>query len=349
MTFKVAIAGATGYTGGELLRLLHNHPKVEVVCVTSEQSVGEPLANRLPSLKGFYDLTLEAFDPKKIAEKSDLVFLALSHTKAMGPAKLFLDAGKKVIDLSADYRLRSPSLYETWYHAPHTEPELLKEAAYGLTEIYRSEIAGSRLIANPGCYPTGALLLLHPFLKGGCVDPSREIIIDSKSGVSGAGRSPSAKSHFTEVHEGLAAYNVGIHRHLPEIEQEIWRQEKRQVDGPERTILFTPYLLPVNRGILTTIYLPLTEPFDQKRLESFLDLYRGEPFLRMVDGPPNLAHVRGSNFCDIAVFATPSGRTAILMSAIDNLVKGASGQAIQNMNVMMGWDERLGLTSPGLF
>lgn len=344
MTLKVAIAGATGYTGGELLRLLSQHPHVEVVSATSEQSAGEPLVHRLPSLKGYYNLKLESFDPKKIAEKADLVFLALSHTKAMEPARQLIDLGKKVIDLSADFRLRSVPLYERWYQLPHSRPELLKEAVYGLTEIYRSEIAKSRLIANPGCYPTGALLLLSPFLKAGCIDPSREIIIDSKSGVSGAGRTPSAKAHFTEVNEGMLAYNVGVHRHLPEIEQEI-----RRIGKQKMTALFTPYLLPVNRGILTTIYLPLKEKFTQKKIDSVLDLYRGEPFIRRFNDAPNLNQVRGSNFCDIGAFATPSGRTAILMSAIDNLVKGASGQAIQNMNVMMGWDERLGLMSPGIF
>lgn len=344
MTLNVAIAGATGYTGGELLRLLFLHPNVEVVSVTSEQSAGEPLIKRLPSLKGYYNLKLEQFDPKKIAEKADLVFLCLSHTKAMEPVRQLLDLGKKVIDLSADYRLRSASLYESWYQTPHTHPELLKEGVYGLTEVYRDEIARSNFIANPGCYPTGALLLLSPFLKAGCIDASREIIIDSKSGISGAGRAPSAKTHFTEVNEGMVAYNIGVHRHLPEIEQEI-----RRIGGKKRSVLFTPYLLPVNRGILTTIYLPLNGKFTQKKLESVLDVYRGEPFIRRADGAPNLAHIRGSNFCDLAVFATPGGRTAILMSAIDNLVKGAAGQAIQNMNVMMGWDDRLGLISPGLF
>lgn len=345
MTLKVAIAGATGYTGGELLRLLSQHPHIEVVGVTSEQSAREPLVNRLPSLKGYYNLMLESFDTKKIAEKADLVFLALSHTKAMEPARQLIDLGKRVIDLSADFRLRSASVYESWYKLPHTRPELLKEAVYGLTELYRDKIAQSRLVANPGCYPTGALLLLYPFLKAGCVDASREIIIDSKSGISGAGRTPSAKAHFTEVNEGLVAYNIGVHRHLPEIEQEI-----RRIGRQKMTALFTPYLLPVNRGILTTIYLPLKGKFTQKKIDSILDIvYQGEPFIRKFNGAPNLNQIRGSNFCDIAAFATPSGRTAILMSAIDNLVKGASGQAIQNMNVMMGWDERLGLTSPGLF
>lgn len=341
---KIAIAGATGYTGGELLRLLSQHPHVEVVCVTSEQSSGEPLTNRLPFLKGRYDLILESFNPEKVAAQADLIFVALSHTQSMEPVRRLIDAGKKVIDLSADYRLRSPSLYEKWYQTPHLQPDLLKRGIYGLTEVYRKKIVESDLVANPGCYPTGALLPIYPFLKEGVVDESREIIIDAKSGVSGAGRSPSAKTHFTEVHEGMAAYSVGVHRHLPEIEQELFR-----IGGKRTKALFTPYLLPINRGILTTVYLPLNRTLSQKKIESFLEIYRGEPFIRRVEGSPNLAHVRGSNFCDIGVFATPGGRTAILISAIDNLVKGAAGQAIQNMNVMLGWDERLGLSAPGLF
>ena len=176
------------------------------------------------------------------------------------------------------------------------------------------------------------------------IDSTREVIIDAKSGVSGAGRTPTAKTHFAEVNEGMTAYNVGVHRHLPEIEQEIARGAGKKIK-----VIFTPYLLPVNRGILTTIYLPLNRVLSQKKLESILDFYQGEPFIRKVDGAPNLAYVRGSNFCDIGVFAASSGRTAILISAIDNLVKGAAGQAIQNMNVMMGWDERLGLSAPGFF
>jgi N-acetyl-gamma-glutamyl-phosphate reductase len=288
---------------------------------------------------------LEPFDPDKVAEKADLIFIALAHTQAMGPARRLITLGKKVIDLSADYRLRSPEVYEKWYKTRHAYPALLKKGVYGLPEVYRAEIAKSALVANPGCYPTGALLPLYPFLKEGCVDATREMIIDAKSGVSGAGRTPTAKTHFTEANEAMEAYNVGVHRHLPEMEQEVAR-----FGGKKAKILFTPYLLPVNRGILTTIYLPLRRSMTQKRIESILDdYYQTEPFIRKVDGSPNLAHVRGANFCDIGAFATPSGRTAILISAIDNLVKGASGQAIQNMNIMMGWDERLGLSAPGFF
>ncbi len=345
---NVAVAGATGYAGGELLRLLTRHPKIEVTCVTSEQSANCPLVSRLPFLRGYYDLTLESFDVDTVSEKADIVFLALSHTQAMTPARHLVDAGKKVIDLSADFRLQSARVYRKWYKTAHLQTALLKKAVYGLTEIYREKIAGSSLVANPGCYPTGALLPLYPFLKAGAVDVTREIVIDAKSGLSGAGRAPSAATHFPEVHEGFSAYQIGTHRHLPEIAQEVARMAG---DGPEQTerILFTPYLAPMNRGILTTIYLPLKEPLSQKQLDGLLDIYRAEPFVRRISTPPNPAHVRGGNFCDLAAFATPSGRCAILMSAIDNLGKGAAGQAIQNMNVMMGWDERLGLTDPGFF
>jgi N-acetyl-gamma-glutamyl-phosphate reductase len=343
---KVAIAGATGYTGAELIRLLIRHPKVEIVSVTSEQSAGEPLVSRLPFLKGLCDLTLEKLIPGQLAQKADLIFSALSHTHAIDPARKWIDAGKKVIDLSADYRLQSDGVYEKWYGTTHTEPDLLKKAVYGLPEIYRHKIAaigtGPCLIANPGCYPTGTLLPLYPFLKSGEIDTQREIIIDAKSGVSGAGRAATDKTHFPEVNEGLVAYNIGIHRHIPEIEQE--------VTPFGSTIIFTPYLLPINRGILTTIYLPLKRALSQGQLESILEeQYKGEPFIRRVNVPPNLAHIKGSNYCDIAVFATAKGNTAILISAMDNLVKGASGQAIQNMNILMGWDEQEGLRSPGFF
>lgn len=341
---RVAVVGATGYTGGELLRLMAQHPKVEVVAVTSKRSAGKPLSSRLPFLKGRVDLTLEALDIDKIAKKADLIFIALAHTQAIDPVRRFINSGKKVIDLSADYRLRSPTLYKKWYGTTHRCPSFLKKAVYGLTEVYRKKIRRCDLVANPGCYPTGALLPLYPFLREDVVDTSRELIVDAKSGVSGAGRKPSSKTHFPELNGGMAAYNIGKHRHLPEIEQELSRIGKKKMKT-----LFTPYLLPVNRGILTTIYLPLKKKLSQKKIDAILNIYQGEPFIRRGEDSPDLANVRGSNFCDIAAFATGSGRTAILISAIDNLVKGASGQAIQNMNVMMGWDESLGLGSVGLF
>ncbi|MEK7702340.1 MAG: N-acetyl-gamma-glutamyl-phosphate reductase [Nitrospirota bacterium] len=351
---RIAIAGATGYTGGELIRLLVHHPEVTVTCATSDQSVGKPLTSRLPSLKGYCDLILDPFEPGLIAEKSDIIFSALSHTKAMKPIRQWINQGKKVIDLSADYRLKSAETYEKFYHAPHQEPELLKEAVYGLSEIYRDAIQKASLIANPGCYPTGALLPIYPFFKSDVVDTTREIIIDAKSGISGAGRAPTDATHFPEVNEGLVAYNIGTHRHIPEIEQGIKAFDANISQGsyPSQGShpIFTPYLLPVSRGILTTIYLPLKQSHSQEQLENILhNRYNNEYFIRLLDHSPNLRDIRGSNFCDIAVFSTKGSKTAILISAIDNLVKGASGQAIQNMNIMMGWNEQEGLMSPPLF
>lgn len=342
---KVSIAGATGYTGAELMRLLLGHPHVEIVCVTSEQSAGEKITDRLPFLKGSCSLTLEKLDSDRLSRQSDLIFCALSHTQGIPAVRKWIDAGKTVIDLSADFRLKSAAIYEKWYGASHGESALLQKAIYGLPELYRQKIApgeGAKLIANPGCYPTGALLPLYPFLKSGEVDTTREVIIDAKSGVTGAGRAPTDNTHFPEVNEGLTAYNIGKHRHIPEIEQ--------QVSPFDAKIIFTPYLLPINRGILTTIYLPLKRSLSQGELKSILaDQYKGEPFIRLIDAPPNLNHVKGSNYCDIAVFATAAGRVAVLISAIDNLVKGASGQAIQNMNLLMGWNESEGLMGHGLY
>ncbi len=341
---KVGIIGATGYTGSELLRLLTQHPEVEVTAVTSNQSPGKALTERLPALKGHYDLALEVPDAEKISKKTDLVFIALSHTTAMPVVKQFITLNKKVIDLSADYRLKSAVQYKKWYGTAHTASGLLKKRVYGLTEIYREQIKKAALIANPGCYPTGTLLALYPFLKAGLLDTDREIIIDAKSGVSGAGRTPSTKTHFPEVNEGLLPYNIGTHRHLPEIEQEI-----TVFSGEKPKTVFTPYLLPVNRGILTTLYFPLNRRLSQKKIADVLSCYREEPFIRCLDHAPNLSAVRGTNYCDVAVFETATRKTLIIMSAIDNLVKGAAGQAIQNMNLMMGRQESLGLTQPGLF
>lgn len=341
---KIGIIGATGYTGGELLRLLAQHPEVEVTAVTSNQSVGKPLTERLPALTGLYDLKLESLNPDKIAKKTDIIFVALSHTTAMTPVKQFVDLKKKVIDLSADYRLKSPIQYKKWYGTAHTASTLLKTRVYGLTEVYREQIKKASLIANPGCYPTGTLLALYPFLKEGLLDTSREIIIDAKSGVSGAGRTPSTLTHFPEVNEGLLPYNIGTHRHLPEIEQEI-----TAFGGEKAMTLFTPYLLPVNRGILTTIYFPINKNISQRQIHKILRCYKNEPFIRLREEAPNISVVRGTNYCDLAVFKTKNRRTLIIMSAIDNLVKGAAGQAIQNMNLMMSWKETLGLTQAGLF
>lgn len=343
---KVAVAGSSGYTGGELLRLLLGHPRVSVVAVTSEKSAGQPITSLFPNLSGLTELICEPLDPETIAQKADLVFLALPHVASQEAGHHFRQLGKKVIDLSADFRLEDPAVYEKWYEHGHQYPGLLKEAVYGLPELYRRKIKGASLIANPGCYPTAALLGLAPLVKEGLVDLS-SIVIDSKSGVSGAGRSPSMAHHFPEVNEGFTAYKVGTHRHTPEIEQELSRLAARQV-----IVSFTPHLVPMNRGILTTIYARLTDRADQAGLhQTFGTFYRGERFVRILPPgqAPNVRHVRGSNFCDIGVFVDPRTDRAVIVTAIDNLVKGASGQAIQNMNIMMGFDEAEGLMLAGLF
>lgn len=343
---KVAVAGSSGYAGGELLRLLLSHPRVSVTAVTSEKSAGRPISSIFPNLLGLTELVCEPLEPEAISKKADFVFLALPHVASQDACHHFRRLGKKVVDLSADFRLTDAKVYEKWYDHVHQYPELLKQAVYGLPELNRDRIKGAGLIANPGCYPTGALLGLAPLVKEGIIDLS-SIVIDAKSGVSGAGRSPSLAHHFPEVNEGCAAYKVGTHRHTPEIEQEISVLAFRKV-----TVSFTPHLVPMNRGILTTIYARFTKSLDQAGLhEMYSDFYKGEPFVRLLPSgeAPNVRHVRGSNFCDIGVFSDTRTERAVIITAIDNLVKGASGQAVQNMNIMMGFDESEGLKHAGLF
>jgi N-acetyl-gamma-glutamyl-phosphate reductase len=342
---RVAVIGGTGYTGGELLRLLCRHPKVRITAVTSEQSAGEPVDKRLPHLKGFVPLNFEPLNVEALSERADFFFLALPHGSALGPMADLLDRGKKVVDLSADFRLRDPAIYEKWYRGVHSHPELLERVVYGLSEVYHDGIARASGVANPGCYPTGAILPLYPLVFQGLVDPDEPIVVDSKSGVSGAGRSPSLTTHFPEVNEGVEAYNIGVHRHLPEITQEVHRAG---IASPR--ILFTPHLFPINRGILTTIYVRLNRSFSKDALlELLASHYAKMPFIRILEGSPNPRNVRGSNFCDIGAHVTSDGEWAILLSAIDNLVKGAAGQAVQNMNLMVGDEQTLGLMSPGIF
>ena len=336
---RVAIVGASGYTGVELFRLLANHPQVEITCVTSRQNAGEPFAEVFPSLRGRTELVCDPVEVGIVAAKADFVFTALPHQTAMEFVPGLLAAGKKVVDLSADYRLRDAALYEAWYQ-PHTSPELLAEAVYGLPELYREQIRPARLVANPGCYPTSVALALAPLLKAGLIDPA-SLIIDSKSGTSGAGRAAKVDSLFCEVNEGFKAYGVGKHRHTPEIEQTL-----SDLAGVPVMVNFTPHLLPVNRGILSTCYANLREKKDTAGLvELFADYYRGEPFVRVQPkgGLPNVAWVRGGNQCDLGVVVDPRTNRVIVVSAIDNLVKGAAGQAVQNMNLMLGFDETAGL------
>ena len=343
---NIAIVGSSGYTGGELMRILLNHPRVTVTAITSEKSAGKPITSIFPHLAGLTSLVCEPLDPDTISKKSDFVFLALPHVTAQEAAFRFHKLGKKVVDLSADYRLSDPAVYAMWYEHKHQYPELLKDAIYGLPELHRDKIKKASLIANPGCYPTGAILGLAPLLQRDKVDLG-SIIIDSKSGVSGAGRSPSLAHHFPEVNEGFMAYKVGTHRHTPEIEQEL-----SALAGKQITLSFTPHLVPMNRGILTTIYAKQLSASDTAQLHSlYEEFYTEAPFVRMlpVGQLPNVRNVRGSNFCDIGVYADQRTGRAVVVTAIDNLVKGASGQAIQNMNLMMGFDEAEGLRFAGVF
>lgn len=337
---KAAIVGASGYTGVELIRILHNHPEVAVTTVTSEQSAGKRLSQVFPSLRGRYDLELEPLIPEKIAEKSDIVFTALPHKAAMEVVPAFLDAGRTVIDLSADYRIHDPDLYAAWYEN-HLNPHLLSHAVYGLPEVRRDEISSARLIANPGCYPTSIILGLMPLLRDGVIDPAT-IIADSKSGVSGAGRGAKVDSLYCEVNEGFKAYGVGgVHRHIPEIEQEL-----SLLAGVRTVISFTPHLVPMDRGILSTVYVsPLKPASTEQLLALFQDLYDGEAFVRVLPAGefPSTAFVRGSNFCDIGVKVDERTGRIIIVTAIDNLIKGASGQAVQNMNIVCGFPETMGL------
>ncbi len=345
-TLNIAVVGSSGYTGGELFRILLHHPFARVTAVTSERSAGRPITEIFPHLAGLTDLVCEPLDPEKIAAKADFVFLALPHVTAQEAAARFHSLGVKTVDLSADYRLDDPRLYEKWYEHCHQYPELLGTAVYGLPELHRERIRKASLVANPGCYPTGALLGLAPVVAKEMVDRGT-IVIDSKSGVTGAGRSPALPYHFPEANEGFMAYKVGTHRHTPEIEQELSR-----LAGTRVTVSFTPHLVPMNRGILTTLYARLAVGADTAALHAlYEEYYRGEPFVRVlpVGRFPNVANVRGANFCDIGVYADARTGRAVVVTAIDNLVKGASGQAVQNMNIMTGYEETAGLRFAGLF
>ncbi|MEI6205319.1 MAG: N-acetyl-gamma-glutamyl-phosphate reductase [Desulfuromonadales bacterium] len=343
---NVAIIGASGYTGLELIRILHCHPGVAVTCVTSEQSAGKRISSVFPTLLGRCDLILENLEPMRLAEKADIIFLALPHKTAMEVVPTFLKLGKKIIDLSADYRLSDPTVYRQWYE-PHLNPANLKKAVYGLPEIRRTNIKVAQLVANPGCYPTSIILGLAPLLKQGLIDFS-SIIADSASGTSGAGRGAKVDSLFCEVNEGFKAYGVGgVHRHIPEIEQELSLLAEKPV-----MLTFTPHLAPMDRGILSTIYsMPKKTISTETLVNLYFEFYAGEPFVRVLPrgSLPSTAFVRGSNFCDIAPLTDERTGRIIVVSAIDNLMKGASGQAVQNMNLMCGFPETMGLERVALF
>ncbi|MDP3937897.1 MAG: N-acetyl-gamma-glutamyl-phosphate reductase [Deltaproteobacteria bacterium] len=339
---RVAIAGASGYTGIELLRILLRHPGVEVTAVTSEKHDGRPITDVFPGLTGATGLVCRALDPAALAKTADLVFTALPHGTSMEAVGAIHDAGKRVVDLSADFRLRDRALFEATY-GPHSRPDLLGKAVYGVPELHREAIGRAALVANPGCYPMGAILALAPLLREDLIEPN-EIIVDAKSGVSGAGRGAVVDNLFSEVSGSVKAYKVGEHRHMPEIEQAL-----SAAAGNPIVISFTPHLIPMDRGILSTIYV---RPRKGARLaEAYEAAYKGEPFVRVLpDGiVPATGHVLGSNLCFIGYKDDPRTGRCVIVTAIDNLVKGASGVAVQNMNLMLGLDETAGLTQLPLF
>ena len=331
---KTGIIGATGYTGLELAGILERHPDAAIAFAASRSNAGRSLSAVHPAAPPLALIPAE----EAPLDRVDVVFLCLPHAAAAPTAVAALEAGARVVDLSADFRLRNADVYAEWYGVEHPAPHLLPEAVYGLTEFARPQLADARLVANPGCYPTGVLLALRPLLKAGAA--AGTIIADAKSGVSGAGRTPKQHTHFVEVADNFSPYKIGrAHRHLPEMEQGL-----RAVAHDAPRLIFSPHLLPVPRGILSTIYVPLKEGWTEAEARAvYEDAYCDEPFVRLL--PPGematLAHVNGTNECALAL--TTAGETLIVTSAIDNLVKGAAGQAVQNMNVMFGLEETAGL------
>jgi N-acetyl-gamma-glutamyl-phosphate reductase len=333
---RVAILGATGYSALELTKILLRHPQVEITAVTSRQEGSPPLAMVHPSLSARVDLRLEDLSPEAVAARAQCVFGCLPHGVTGQVVPQLLAAGARVIDLSADYRLRSPQVYEQWYNQRHPDPERLASAVYGLPELFRDAIPQARLIANPGCYPTSAILPLAPLIKRKIIQPE-SIIVDSKSGVSGAGRTLKLTTHFPECNESVSAYNVGRHRHTPEIEQVL-----SIAGGRDVSVIFTPHLIPMDRGILTTTYSVPEQPVSEEQvLQTLRDFYADEPFVRVVDHLPGTKDSNGSNFCDMTARVV-RGRV-ITISCLDNLIKGAAGAAVQNFNLMFGYPETTAL------
>lgn len=342
---RISLAGATGYAGSELLRILAAHPNVKIVRLTSETFAGRILADVMPAFRQVIDAELVPLDPDQVGDGADLVFTALPHRTAMQSVPRILAAGNRVVDFSADYRIQDPSVYADWYGTDHIDPDHLGEAVYGLPELYRNRIRGARLVANPGCYPTGAILALAPLLRDRLIDPD-SIIVDSKSGVSGAGRQTKDEYSYCELNESVKAYSIAVHRHTPEIEQELSASAGKTV-----IVNFTPHLIPMSRGILTTCYASLNSGVDAEGLgESFQRTYGEEAFVRLMpEGHvPTTGQVRGSNFTDLGFVPDERTGRVVVVTALDNLTKGAAGAAVQNMNVMAGFPETTALSSSGI-
>ncbi len=346
---RVAVAGASGYMGAELLRLLSVHPKVTLTGITSDRLSGEPLGKVYPHLRGLSDLRFHDLDPEWVAGVADVVFLALPHMESQKTVPVLRGHGIRAIDLSADYRLHDADDYVTWYKAPHIDLPGLAEAVYGLPELHRKAIASASLVASPGCYPAGAVLATAPLLRSGLARLDG-IVIDGKSGITGAGaqgRKIDPMYLFTEANENVQAYGIAEHRHTPEIEQEL-----SALAGAPLRVAFTPHLVPLNRGLFTTASVPLATALTTSRLlDVYREFYAGEPFVRVLDAGerPTTRAVVGSNYCDVTVVADPRTGRAVCVSAIDNLGKGGAANGVQNLNVMCGWSERTGLEAPPVY
>jgi len=329
---RVAILGAAGYTALELIKILLRHPEAEIVAVTDLQEGQPHVAMIHPSLSGRLDLCVEKLTPAEVSAKADCVFGCLPHGVSASLVPLFLDGGTRVVDFSADYRLNDPEVFATWYNQKHADPGRLGKVVYGLPELFRDQILGARLVANPGCYPTSAILALAPLLKARLIEP-RGIVVDSKSGVTGAGRTPKLISHYPECNESICAYNVGRHRHTPEIDQIL-----TTVAGAPVEVIFSPHLVPMDRGILTTTYSqPAVDLDEEQVLDTLRAFYAQEPFVRVVDHLPATKDTVGTNFCHVTARVV-RGRV-LTISCLDNLIKGASGAAVQNFNLMYGYPE----------
>jgi len=343
---KIGIVGASGYSGSELLRFLVNHPgELQVELCTSETYAGQCIDSVLPNLRGFLSSKFEPLDLGSLKDRVDAVVLAVPHKVAMSFVPQILAQGLRVVDFSADYRLEDAETYEAWYHVEHTSTSLMSKSVYGLPERYRDCIRSAQLVANPGCYPTSAILAAMPFVKLGVVALD-SIIVDSKSGISGAGPKPSENTHYANRESNFIAYNIGVHRHTPEIEQEL----SAVASEPVR-VTFTPHLVPMTRGILSTVYMRLTEEIStEEALNMYAKFYEHEPFVRVLPTGtyPQTKAVLGSNYCDVGLEVDARTRRIVAMAAIDNLGKGAAGAVVQNLNLMFGFKETDGLKVPGM-
>lgn len=335
---KAGIIGASGYAGAELVRILLTHPQAEIAGISARSYLGQSVKKLYPGLNKATELVFEEEDI--VIEKSDIIFASLPHGLSENIAKKCIEQGKRFIDLGADFRLEKEEEYNAWYHQSYNEKELHEESVYGLSEIHRDSIKTARIIGNPGCYPTSIALGCYPALKAGIVN-TEHLIIDSKSGTTGAGKEPKENTHFPRTNEAFAPYGVAKHRHTPEIEQML-----TEVAGEEVKITFVPHLLPINRGIISTIYLPLKEALDLQNIyEIYEEAYKDETFVRLLElgETADLKFVKYSNYCDISLHLDERCKTLVVVACIDNMVKGAAGQAIQNMNLMCGFPEDTGL------